>query len=98
MKSERLMTIIKAPIISEKTVMATEKNNAYVFKVLKNANKKEIKKAVELNFSVSVKSVRTSVVNGKSKRHGAQIGRLSSWKKASVTLVDGQSIEIMDTE
>ncbi len=98
MSQERLMTILLAPRVTEKTVMATEINNSYAFKVAKSAKKSEIKKAVELMFEVKVDSVRTLNVKGKEKKHGAKIGRRASWKKALVKLAKGESLDIMEAE
>lgn len=95
MSQERLMKVLLAPIVSEKSTMATERANQYVFKVVKDATKPEIKKAVELMFNVQVGGVRVVNVAGKNKRFGARLGRRGDWKKAYVTLMPGQQIDLM---
>lgn len=91
MKQERLMKILLAPHISEKTMMAAE--NLVAFKVARDASKPEIKSAVELMFSVKVKAVNVVNVKGKAKRFGATRGRRSDWKKAYVTLEADHQID-----
>jgi len=98
MSQNRLMNVLLAPRITEKSVASAETNNAYVFKVIKDATKPEIKKAIELMFEVKVAGVRTSTVKGKTKRSGVHFGKRASWKKAVVTLGQGESIELMDAE
>ena len=92
-REERLLKVLKAPHISEKSTMVTEKQNTIVFKVATNATKADIKAAVEKLFEVKVEAVRTLNVMGKTKRTGARVGRRSDWKKAYVTLVPGQDID-----
>lgn len=94
---ERLLKVLKAPHVSEKATNNTEKSNTIVFRVAKDANKAEIKAAVENLFEVKVDSVRTLVVKGKTKRHGARMGRRSDWKKAYVTLQEGQNLDFLDS-
>ncbi len=90
MINSRLMNILRAPIITEKSALASEKNNCFVFKVLPDATKLEIKQAVESNFSnVKVGSVHTLNVQGKKRRSAHGIGVRSNWKKAYVTLSEG---------
>ncbi|MDE4009385.1 50S ribosomal protein L23, partial [Glaesserella parasuis] len=81
---------------SEKATNNAEKGNTIVFKVALDANKVEIANAVEQLFEVKVDSVRTVVVKGKTKRHGAKSGRRSDWKKAYVTLQEGQSLDFVE--
>jgi large subunit ribosomal protein L23 len=88
----RLAQVLIAPIISEKATMAAEKHNQYLFKVLRDATKPEIKSAVELMFKVSVESVQTVQHKGKSKRFGKSIGRRDHVKKAYVSLAAGQEL------
>lgn len=76
-QQERLLKVLKAPHISEKATNNAEKGNTIVFKVALDANKVEIANAVEQLFEVKVDSVRTVVVKGKTKRHGAKSGRRS---------------------
>jgi len=92
---ERLHQIILAPVVSEKSTRAAEKSNQAVFKVLRDARKPEIKAAVEKMFSVKVEAIRTLNVKGKSKRFGASQGVRSDWKKAYVTLAEGQEIDFL---
>lgn len=94
-REERLLKVLNAPHISEKSTMVAEKQNTIVFKVATDATKAEIKAAVEKLFEVKVEAVRTLNVMGKTKRTGARMGRRSDWKKAYVTLVPGQDIDFM---
>jgi large subunit ribosomal protein L23 len=95
MNFERLHQIILAPVISEKATRVAEKRNQAVFKVARNAQKPEIKEAVEKLFSVKVTSVQTLNVKGKTKRFGQSVGKRSDWKKAYVTLAEGQEIDFV---
>ena len=95
-QQERLLKVLKAPHISEKATNNAEKGNTIVFKVALDANKVEIANAVEALFEVKVDSVRTVVVKGKTKRLGAKSGRRSDWKKAYVTLQEGQSLDFVE--
>ena len=92
---ERLLKVLRAPHISEKATMAAEKANTIVFKVAKDATKREIKAAVEKLFEVEVKSVNTLVAKGKTKSQGARQGRRSDWKKAYVILKEGQDLDFV---
>ena len=89
----KLASVLEAPIISEKSTVAAEANKQFVFKVLKNATKKQVKNAVELMFKVEVDSVRVLNVKGKQKRFGKTLGQRSDWKKAYVKLKPGHDIE-----
>lgn len=91
--TERNYNVILAPHITEKATMALE-NNAVVFKVAIDATKPEIKAAVENLWGVKVKAVNTVVTKGKTKRFKGVMGKRSDFKKAYVTLEDGQSIDI----
>lgn len=84
--------IIIAPVITEKAAYATE-NNVYTFKVAKDANKIEIKKAIESLFGVTVIKVNTLITKAKDKRVGKYTGKTKTYKKAIVTLKDGDKIE-----
>ncbi len=84
--------ILRSPSITEKNTVLREENK-YVFEVAVNANKKEIKDAVESVFDVKVENVNTMVVKGKKKRMGRFTGYRSDWKKAIVKLAEGESIE-----
>lgn len=95
MKNERrILKILKAPHLSEKATLATEKRNEYVFEVGKDVTKAEIKTAVEHLFKVKVKAVSTVNVKTKPKRFGNIQGRSKAWKKAYVTLHADQKIEL----
>ncbi len=91
----RLMQILLAPHVSEKAVRITEKNNQYVFKVLPDATKLEIKQAVELLFKVEVENVQVVNTKGKNKRFGRFEGKRSDWKKAYIGLKAGFDINFM---
>ncbi len=88
--------IIQLHLMTEKSLILKEKENAYVFRVHKEANKSEIKGAVEKAFSVKVDRVRTMVMPGKPKRLGRFEGRTGSWKKAIVILKKDQRIADFD--
>lgn len=88
--------VIVRPLLTEKTTDQLEKQNAYSFVVDKDANKIEIAHAVEKQFGVKVKSVRTMRYAGKERRVGKFIGRRASWKKAVVTLHEGDTIELFE--
>ena len=94
---ERLMTIIQGPHLSEKSHMAAERNQI-VFKVRTDANKAEIKQAVEMLFEVEVEGVSVINYQGKRKRHGMTTGRRADWKKAYVRLAEGSSIDFLGGE
>ena len=85
--------VITSPVITEKTTLVSEQNQI-VFNVAKTATKPEIKAAVEALFGVKVKSVNTLVRKGKLKRFRGILGRQSDVKKAVVTLVDGESVDV----
>jgi large subunit ribosomal protein L23 len=88
--------IIKGPIITEKLDKAREKLRQYSFIVDKKATKIDVARAVESLFKVSVEGVRTNVVHGKVKRVGKNIGRRPNYKKAIVTLKEGDKIELFE--
>lgn len=94
MNQERLMKVILAPVVSEKSNMLAEKRNQITLKVLPNATKPEIKAAVELLFNVQVASVTTTLAKGKSKRFGKVTGKRSDVKKAYVSLAEGQELDL----
>ncbi len=85
--------VIRKPVITEKATMASE-YGAVVFEVAMDANKPQIKEAVEELFGVKVKSVNTSVTKGKTKRFRGQLGRRKDVKKAYVTLEEGNTIDV----
>ncbi len=98
MNHERLMQVILAPQISEKSTYVADKNEQVVFKVVGDATKPEIKAAVELLFKVQVDAVQVLNVKGKVKRSGKIMGRRKDWKKAYVALKPGQEINFVAGE
>lgn len=92
---EHLLKVLRTPHVSEKASTVMEKNNTIVLKVAKNTTKASIKIAVQKLFSVEVKGVNTLLVKGKIKRHGQRIGSRSDWKKAYVTLKEGQNLDFL---
>ena len=90
----RLMSVLVAPIVSEKATLVGEKSNAVTFKVLQDATKPEIKAAVELLFKVEVKGVSVLNTKGKAKRFGKSFGRRDNIRKAYVTLQPGQELNL----
>lgn len=98
MQKERLMQVLLAPKVSEKSTFVGEKHNQYVFRVADDATKPEIKAAVELMFKTKVKSVQVANVKGKEKRSARGIGRRRGWKKAYVSLAQGQEINLQAPE
>ena len=85
--------VVLRPLITEKTLRMAERENAYTFQVKLNANKIQIRTAIESLFPVKVVSVRTGTTVGKSRRLGRVMGATSTWKKAVVRLRDGDPIE-----
>ena len=94
----QLMTVVLAPVVSEKSTFVADKNRQYVFRVSDRATKPEIKSAVELMFKTKVDSVTVLNVKGKKRRFGRVEGRRRNWKKAYVRLVEGQEINFASTE
>jgi large subunit ribosomal protein L23 len=88
--------ILKRPLITEKATLIKETSNVVVFEVDRKATKTEIQQAVEAVFSVTVEGVRTAIVRGKTARRGRHVGRKSNWKKAFVTLKEGDHIEFFE--
>ena len=93
MNPERMYDIILSPVVTEKSTMGSE-NDQVTFKVTLDATKPEIKQAVEKLFGVRVKAVNTLVQAGKTKRFRGRPGRRSDFKKAIVTLAEGQQIDL----
>ena len=91
-KAERLMTVLLAPVVSEKGTYVADKHEQVIFRVLQDATKPEVKAAVEAMFKVEVESVQIANVHGKVKRFGRFVGRRRGWKKAYVCLKPGQEI------
>ena len=94
----RLMNVLLAPIVSEKSTMVAEKNEQVAFRVIQDATKAEIKAAVELLFKVQVESVQVLNVKGKAKRFGRFNGRRSDVRKAYVCLKPGQEINFAEAQ
>lgn len=88
--------VVKRALITEKGSVLREQANQYSFEVDAEANKIEIKRAVEAIFKVKVKDVRTQMMHGKVKRLGRSQGRRPDWKRAIVTLAADQTIELFD--
>ncbi len=89
-------TIVRRAMITEKGTRIRERENGYLFEVARDANKIEIKQAIEAIFPVKVDSVRTLRVHGKPKRMGRYAGHRPDWKKAVVTLKKGQTIDLFE--
>jgi large subunit ribosomal protein L23 len=88
----KMTDVIRRPIITEKSTVIREDGRTLVFEVSKDANKIDIKRAVETLLGSKVESVRTSISHGKVKRQGRYAGRRSDWKKAYVKLRDGEKL------
>jgi len=88
--------VIVRPLVTEKSHEQLDRLGAYTFVVAKDANKIEIAQAVEKQFNVKVRDVRTMRYAGKAKRMGKHAGRKPSWKKAVVTLAAGDTIELFE--
>jgi len=93
MNQERILQVLLTPHISEKTTLLADANRQQTFKVLPSATKAEVKAAVEQLFEVKVSQVRVMNVKGKTKRFGQRSGKRSDWRKAYVTLAEGQDID-----
>ena len=96
--TDRLMNVVLAPVVSEKSTFVADRNRQYVFRVADTATKPEIKAAVELMFKTKVHGVTVTNVKGKERRFGRILGRKRSWKKAYVRLAEGQEINFAATE
>lgn len=88
--------VIKRPIVTEKSTVQKEQSNQVSFEVDRRANKIEIKQAVEKLFKVDVVTVNTMTIKGKIKRMGRFSGKRSDWKKAIVTLKEGQKLSFLE--
>ncbi|MBI4798828.1 MAG: 50S ribosomal protein L23 [Desulfarculus sp.] len=91
-----LRQVVRRPLVTEKGTLAKEANNQLIFEVDRRSNKVEIRQAVEQVFKVKVLKVRTVNCEGKKKRLGRIAGKRSDWKKAYVTLAEGQSVEFFE--
>ncbi len=88
--------VITAPLITEKGTLVNSEGNQVVFRVRREVNKEEIRRAIEALFKVRVVKVRTMNYLGKKRRVGRTIGRRPAWKKAYVTLAEGQRIDFFE--
>lgn len=93
---KNIYDVIKKPCLTEKGMALQESDNQIVVKVDRNANKIEIKKAVEKLFNVKAEKVRTTSMHGKQKRMGYHFGRRPDWKKAYITLAEGQQVDFLE--
>ncbi|MGH6718874.1 MAG: 50S ribosomal protein L23 [Alphaproteobacteria bacterium] len=94
MNNEKILAVLRAPLVSEKTARIQEMNQ-YVFEVALTATKADVKSAVESLFKVTVESVNVMNVKGKNKTFKNRAGRRGDWRKAYVRLADGQTIDVM---
>jgi large subunit ribosomal protein L23 len=94
----RVMQVLLAPVVSEKSTMIGEKNNQYAFRVLQDATKAEVKAAIETLFKVDVDAVNMINIAGKKKRFSKGIGRRRDVRKAYVSLKSGQEINFAETK
>ena len=92
---DRMYRLIQKPVITEKATDDTARRNAYHFRVPLEANKVEVRQAVEKLFEVRVTGVNTARVRGKWRRRGWNAGNTQAWKRAMVTLREGDTIEIL---
>ena len=98
MNNDRLCQILLSPRVTEKTTRVGESSNQYVFHVINDATKSEVKGAVEMLFDVNVESVRVVNVKGKKKSFKMRPGKRSDWKKAYVRVQEGQVIDFLGGE
>jgi large subunit ribosomal protein L23 len=98
MNFDRAANILLSPHVTEKATLIGDASNQFVFKVIQDADKGEIKHAVETMFNVQVDSVRTLKVKGKTKRFGWRMGKRKNWKKAYVKLKPGHDIDFTGGE
>ncbi len=96
MNEARLMKILLGPVVSEKGSRIADRHRQFIFKVLKDASKPEIRRAVELMFRVKVQGVQVANMRGKMKRFGQMLGKRANWKKAYVTLEPGHDINFTE--
>ena len=98
LSTEKLMSVLIGPHLSEKSSGLAERLKQFVFKVRRDADKSDIKRAVELMFEVKVTAVQVVNCMGKAKRFGRSPGRRQDWKKAYVTLAEGQDIDFLGAQ
>lgn len=95
MSNIKILGVLRAPRVSEKTARLQEQSNQYVFEVAQTATKADVKSAVESLFSVKVEAVNVVNVKGKQKSFRNRAGRRGDWRKAYVRLAEGQTIDVM---
>jgi large subunit ribosomal protein L23 len=95
---EKLMSVILGPHMSEKGHAVAERDKQFVFRVRRDSTKSDIRRAVEFLFEVKVTAVQVVSCQGKTKRFGQSLGRRQDWKKAYVTLAEGQDINFLGAE
>jgi len=95
---ERLLTVLLGPHVSEKTSRVADSDNQVVFRVRRDATKSEVRRAVEMLFEVQVTGVRVVNCRGKLKRFGQDFGQRRAWKKAYVSLAEGQDIDFVGAD
>ena len=95
MNTEQIMQVLRAPHVSEKSSIAADERNEVVFKVARHATKPEIKRAVETMFKVKVTGVTTLNVKPKTKRFRGRPGQRPGWKKAYVSLAEGEELDFL---
>ncbi len=88
----KLTEVLRRPVITEKTTLMRDEDLTIVFEVARDANKVDVRRAVEQLLGSKVKDVRTAVAHGKEKRQGRYVGRRPDWKKAYVRLRDGETL------
>jgi len=98
MSRERILQVLLAPHISEKSSIMVDASSQYVFKVVSSATKPEVKKAVEALFDVKVQSVNMINIKGKKKVFKGRVGKQNDIRKAIVRLADGQEIDFVGAE
>ncbi len=91
-----IQDVVKRPLVTEKSERNRADGHQFAFEVHRDATKIQVKQAVEKLFNVHVLAVRTAVIRGKNKRVGRSIGRRPNWKKAFVTLKDGETIALFE--
>ena len=90
--------ILEKPVITEKATALTDRHNQVVFRVAVGANKHQIRDAIQAAFKVTVTRIRTLVLPGKLKRRGTSVGKRPNWKKAIVSVKQGDKIDFFATE
>ena len=91
-----IQDVVKRPLVTEKSERNRAEGHQFAFEVHRDATKIQVKQAVEKLFNVHVLAVRTAVIRGKNKRVGRSIGRRPNWKKAFVTLKEGETIALFE--